>query len=285
MPISCIASQYYSRNSSARLTVGSPAAPSQHACSRRGLPLTVPRLLRSSSLAPSSVLDPSRLWFVAPVASGGWICLLGSAGPLMDSCSLRPPHAGTRPRVGIHEKKKKDGHVRALAPPLCPERTATTGLPAQWSILRPPLIPPGITARFGRNPPASSKDLWPFSHHSSRCFTWGCHVSVTLTLQVAAIQVVPRSFHYGVTGVTVLSWTRARLSDCASPHPVPALLCASPMDIVCLVLPPKPYLSLTRTLKCRRSPSAVFYSTVEVSGRRDGALYECPSRHSPIGSE
>ena len=78
VPISCIAFQCYSRNSSARLTVRSPVAPSQHACSRRGLPLSAPCLLRSSSLAPSSVFDPSRLWFVAPVASSGWICLLGS---------------------------------------------------------------------------------------------------------------------------------------------------------------------------------------------------------------
>ena len=49
---------------SALLTASSPAAPSQHACSRKGLPLTLPRLLA----LPLSFLP---LFSIRPV-SGSW---------------------------------------------------------------------------------------------------------------------------------------------------------------------------------------------------------------------
>jgi len=124
---------------------------------RRGLPLPVPApvlvtfpSLVSCARTPLSLHPRSAPVFSLPVRGAFGVRrldpLLGSAGPLWYPWFLRPSPAGTRPRVGIHKKKKKNGHVRALAPPLCPERTVTTEFPAQFP--SPLLFPLSVTVRF-----------------------------------------------------------------------------------------------------------------------------------------
>ena len=150
--------------------------PSLLLCSSLSHHLSLVLVLRSRCiLAP---LPCSVFLFVAPLASGGWIRLLVPPGPFgtLGSADLPLP----APDLGwASTKKEKERACEGHRPP-------HYALSAQSQLSFPRSSHHHCCSRSaspygsGRNPPASSKDLWPFSHHSSQCFTLGTYMQACI---------------------------------------------------------------------------------------------------------